>query len=101
MPAGVRFFSQMTEKYVYRYLKHQSGEKYITMNKTQEKYSWLKSLLEGWGIKECWAKIIAVMLIGALAACGLLSSCTAGYTQSAQGDIAVHVSVIEPKLYCK
>lgn len=71
------------------------------MNNTKEKYSWLKSLLEGWGIKECWAKIIAGMLIGALAACGLLSSCTAGYTQSARGDIAVHVSIVEPKPYRK
>ncbi len=71
------------------------------MKTNTEKHSWLTGLLTGWGIKESWAKIIAGMLIGALAACGLLSSCTAGYTQSARGDIAVHVSVIEPNHYRK
>lgn len=66
------------------------------MNTNKEKHSWLTGLLTGWGIKESWAKVIAGMVIGALAAAGLLSSCTASYTQTAAGDIAARVTIVEP-----
>ena len=44
----------------------------------KEKYSWLTSLLTGWGIRESWAKVLAGAIIGALCAAGVLSldSCT-------------------------
>lgn len=50
---------------------------------TDEKVSWLESLLSGWGVKQSWAKIIAGAVIGALAAAGLLTSgCTATVNQT-------------------
>ncbi len=39
----------------------------------QEHTNWLAGLLTGWGIRECWAKIIAGALAGALAAAGFLT----------------------------
>lgn len=56
-------------------------------NKT--KYTWLTSLLTGWGVKECWAKVIAGAFIGALCAAGVLSldGCAVRYSQTASGDI--------------
>lgn len=53
----------------------------------KEKYTWLTSVLTGWGVKECWAKVIAGAVIGALCAAGVLSldSCTVRYTQNAEG----------------
>lgn len=45
------------------------------MDKKEEKFNWLKSLLTGWGIKDSWAKIIAGAIIGAIAAF-TMSSCT-------------------------
>lgn len=69
------------------------------MSTNKQKLSWLTGLLTGWGIKESWAKIIAGAILGALAAVGLLtqSSCTASYTQSASGDIAATVTLVEPQ----
>ena len=69
------------------------------MSTNKQKFSWLTGLLTGWGIKESWAKIIAGAIIGALAAVGLLtqSSSTASYTQSASGDIAATVTLVEPQ----
>ena len=54
-------------------------------NKT--KYTWLTSVLTGWGVKECWAKVIAGAIIGALCAAGVLAldGCTVRYTQNADG----------------
>ncbi|MBE6314896.1 MAG: hypothetical protein E7079_08110 [Bacteroidales bacterium] len=47
------------------------------MEKNKEKnYKWLKSFLTGWGIKESWAKLVAGAIIGALCACGFLTSCS-------------------------
>ncbi len=40
---------------------------------TQDKTSWLASLLTGWGIRNSWAKIIAGALAGALTAGGFLT----------------------------
>ena len=56
-------------------------------NKT--KYTWLTSLLTGWGVKECWAKVIAGAIIGALCAAGVLAldGCAVRYSQSADGAI--------------
>ncbi|MBQ4636246.1 MAG: hypothetical protein IJB64_07405 [Akkermansia sp.] len=71
------------------------------MNTNKEKHSWLTGLLTGWGIKESWAKVIAGMVIGALAAAGLLSSCTASYSQSASGDIQFSGTVVVPQKYSK
>lgn len=45
-------------------------------NKNKEQYTFLISLMKGWGIKESWAKIIAGMIIGGLVAAGFLTSCT-------------------------
>lgn len=44
----------------------------------KDKYTWLTSLLTGWGVKESWAKVLAGAIIGALVAAGVLtvSSCT-------------------------
>lgn len=66
------------------------------MNTQKQKYTWLTGLLTGWGIKESWAKLIAGMVIGALAAAGLLTSCTASYSQTASGDIAATVTIVQP-----
>ena len=44
------------------------------MNK--EKFNFIKSILSGWGLSESWAKLIAGAIIGALCACGFLSSCS-------------------------
>lgn len=56
-------------------------------NKT--KYTWLTSVLTGWGVKECWAKVIAGAIIGALCAAGVLAldGCAVRYSQTASGDI--------------
>lgn len=68
------------------------------MKETQQKYHWLSSLLSGWGIRESWAKIIAGMLIGALAAAGILTldSCATRYSQSAVGDIEFSTIWVHP-----
>lgn len=39
----------------------------------KEKYTWLTSLLTGWGVKESWAKVLAGAIIGGLVAAGVLS----------------------------
>lgn len=63
-------------------------------NKT--KYTWLTSLLTGWGVKECWAKVIAGAIIGALCAAGVLAldGCAVRYSQTAAGDIEYRGSII-------
>lgn len=54
-------------------------------NKT--KYTWLTSVLTGWGVKECWAKVIAGAIIGALCAAGVLAldGCRVAYRQNGDG----------------
>ena len=65
--------------------------------KTQDKaYSWMRSLLTGWGLSECWAKLIAGMIVGALAAVGILNSCTITYKQNAAGDREFHSVIVQP-----
>lgn len=61
----------------------------------ETKYTWLTSLLTGWGIKERWAKIIAGAVIGAAVAAGVLTldGCTAHYSQTAAGDIEYEARV--------
>ena len=39
----------------------------------KDKYTWLTSLLTGWGVKESWAKVLAGAIIGGLVAAGVLS----------------------------
>ena len=39
----------------------------------KEKYTWLTSLLTGWGVKKSWAKVLAGAIIGGLVAAGVLS----------------------------
>lgn len=60
--------------------------------------NWLTSLLTGWGIKECWAKVIAGAVIGALAAAGLLtqSGCTVTATQGADGAWSYSGEMVSP-----
>lgn len=71
------------------------------MNTHQQKHTWLTSLLTGWGIKESWAKVLAGAVIGALAACGLLTSCTASYSQTAAGDLSARITIVEPQPHRK
>ena len=78
------------------------------MNETQKQkaksaHSKLTAWLTGLGVPANWAKVGAGLLIGAaigaLATCQ--QSCTATYTQSASGDIAATVSIVEPQPYRK
>lgn len=71
------------------------------MSTNKEKYSWLAGLLTGWGVKESWAKVLAGAVIGALVAAGVLTGCTATYTQTAAGDISARVTIVEPEPYRK
>ena len=68
------------------------------MSSENNKVNWLTGLLTGWGIKECWAKILAGAIIGALSAAGLLcsSACSANYRQSADGSVEYSSRVILP-----
>lgn len=63
----------------------------------------LAEWLAGFGVPGNWAKVIsgAVIggVIGALATCQ--QSCTASYTQTAAGDIAAKVTIVEPDPYRK
>jgi hypothetical protein len=63
----------------------------------KDKYTWLTSLLTGWGVKESWAKVLAGAIIGALVAAGVLAldSCAVSYEQSATGGIRFSASVVE------
>ena len=65
----------------------------------KEKYTWLSSLLKGWGVKESWAKVLAGAIIGGLVAAGVLaaSSCTVSYKQSATGGIEFSSAIVTQK----
>ena len=65
----------------------------------RDKYTWLTSLLTGWGVKESWAKVLAGAIIGALVAAGVLaaSSCTVSYKQSAAGGIEFSSAIVTQK----
>lgn len=65
-------------------------------NNTKETHNWLAGLLTGWGIKECWAKVIAGAIVGALAALGLLTGCSGKYTQNAAGDVQADWVLVLP-----
>lgn len=62
----------------------------------KEKYTWITSVLTGWGVKECWAKVIAGAVLGALCAAGMLAldGCAVSYRQTASGDIEYTGSII-------
>ena len=63
----------------------------------------LTQWLTGLGVPANWAKVGAGLIvggvIGALATCQ--QSCTASYTQTAAGDIAAKVTIVEPEPYRK
>ncbi len=67
------------------------------MSTNKEKASWLAGLLHGWGIKESWAKVIAGAIIGAAVAAGLLSGCTASFSQAADGAVEWHGVLVLPE----
>ena len=69
------------------------------MSNNKDKYTWLTSLLTGWGVKESWAKVLAGAIIGGLVAAGVLAldSCTASYTQNADGSFRISATVVEVK----
>ncbi len=73
------------------------------MKQQKKAYGWIRSVLCGRGLSECWAKLIAGMLVGALAAVGILNSCTVSYKQNAAGDREFHSTIVHPaELYiCK
>lgn len=59
------------------------------MQHNSNNVKWLTGVFTGWGIKECWAKLLAGIVIGALGAAGLLctNACTRAYHQAADGSI--------------
>lgn len=63
----------------------------------------LAGWLQGWGVPANLAKVGAGLVIGgtigALATCQ--QSCTATYTQTAAGNIAARVTIVEPQPYRK
>ena len=65
----------------------------------KDKYTWLTSLLTGWGVKESWSKVLAGAIIGGLVAAGVLaaSSCTVSYKQSAVGGIEFGAAIVTQK----
>lgn len=66
------------------------------MKPEEKAYGWMRSLLSGWGLNECWAKLIAGMVVGALAAIGILSSCTVSYKQNAAGEREFRTTIVHP-----
>lgn len=63
---------------------------------TNDKTTWLAALLSGWGIRECWAKVIAGAVIGALCAAGLLTGCRTALSQNADGSWSYRGIIILP-----
>lgn len=63
------------------------GAIYGCMKRAEQAHGWLAGLLTGWGIKECWAKVIAGAIVGALCAVGVLTldGCAVSYKQGADG----------------
>ena len=63
----------------------------------------LAGWLQGLGVPANWAKVGAGLviggIIGALTTCQ--QSCTASYTQTAAGDLAATVTIVEPHPYRK
>ena len=47
---------------------------FTVMSTEREKQTWLAGLLQGWGMKEVWAKVLAGALLGILGALGVLGS---------------------------
>lgn len=68
---------------------------------TNDKTTWLAALLGGWGIRECWAKVIAGAVIGALCAAGFLSSCSTNLSQQADGSWSYQGIIIMPNAKSK
>lgn len=66
--------------------------------KAKAAHSKLTTWLTGLGVPSNWAKVGSGLIIGgtigALATCQ--QSCTASYTQTAAGDIAATVTVVQP-----
>ena len=70
----------------------------IQKEKAKSAHGKLTAWLTGLGVPANWAKVGAGLIvggtIGALATCQ--QSCTATYTQTAAGDIAATVTVVQP-----
>ncbi len=62
--------------------------------------NFLSGLLTGWGVPAAWAKAVSGAIIGAtigaLVAVGVLTSCTAAYSQNAAGDIRYTGAIVLP-----
>lgn len=62
--------------------------------------NFLSGLLTGWGVPAAWAKAVSGAIIGAtigaLVAVGVLTGCTASYSQTAAGDISCSGAIIIP-----
>lgn len=62
--------------------------------------NFVTGLLTGWGVPAAWAKAVSGAIIGAaigaLVAVGMLTGCTASYSQTAAGDISYTGSVVIP-----
>ena len=68
-------------------------------NHAEKAYSWLTSLLSGWGIKQSWAQYIAAALVGAIVAIASVSGlagCTATASQNADGSWSYSGEIVTP-----
>lgn len=70
-------------------------------NKAEQTYSWLTSLLTGWGLKQSWAQYIAAAIVGA--ACAVLallcSGCSVNASQGADGSWSYSSELIAPSSF--
>ncbi len=67
--------------------------------KEQQAASWLVKILTGWGVPGTLARVLAGAIVGAVAGFYLATatSCTAEYTQNADGSLQYHGSVVLPQ----
>ena len=72
----------------------------VDKDKAAAAANFVTGLLTGWGVPAAWAKALSGAIIGAvigaLVAVGVLTSCTATYSQTAAGDISYTGSVVIP-----
>lgn len=69
-------------------------------SKAAKAANFVTGLLTGWGVPAAWAKALSGAIIGAtigaLVAVGVLTGCTASYSQTAAGDISYTGAVVIP-----
>ena len=68
----------------------------VDKDKAAAAANFVTGLLTGWGVPAAWAKAVSGAAIGALVAVGVLTGCTASYSQTAAGDISYTGSVVIP-----